>query len=95
MGNQRNRVEMIDRCHSIAHADRLVRQVALFPDEIGNAVGQELDILRFKAASRYFLKQMALGFLPKPLQIVFVVFAHSLTHQGVQEIWERLRLKSM
>jgi len=39
MGNQRNRVEMIDRRHSIAHADRLVRQVALFADEIGNAVG--------------------------------------------------------
>lgn len=67
MGNQRNRVEMIDRRHSIARADRLVRQVALFTDEIGNAVAQKLDILRFKAASRYFLKQMVFGFLPKPL----------------------------
>ena len=95
MGNQRNRVEMIDRRHSIARADRIIWQVAFLSDEIGNTVRQELDILRFKAACRYFLKQMVSGFLPKPLQIVFVVFAHSLTRQGVQEVRERLFLKPM
>ena len=67
MGNQRNRVEMIDRRHPIAHADRLIWQVTLFADEIGNTVAQKLDILCFKATSRYFLKQMVFGFLPKPL----------------------------
>ena len=86
---------MIDRRHPIAHADRLIWQVAFLTDEIGNAVAQKLDILRFKAASRYFRKQVVSGFLPKPLQIVFVVFAHSLTRQGVQEVWERLCLKPM
>ena len=59
-GNQRNRVEMIDRRHSIARADRIIWQVAFLSDEIGNTVRQELDILRFKAACRYFLKQMVL-----------------------------------
>ena len=58
---------MIDRRHSIARADRLIWQVTLFTDEIGNAVAQKLDILCFKAASRYFLKQMVFCFLPKPL----------------------------
>lgn len=95
MGGQRDRVKMADGRHPIAHADRLIWQVAFFADEIGNTVGQELDILRFKAASRYFLKQMVFGFLPKPLQIVFVVVIDSLTRQSIQEVWERLRLKSM
>lgn len=67
MGNQRNRIKMADCRHPVAHVDRLVRQVAFFADEIGNTVSQELDILRFKAAGRDFLKQMVLGFLPKLL----------------------------
>ena len=95
MGNQWNRIKMADCRHPIAHANRLIWQVTLFADKIGNAVAQKLDILCFKAASRYFLKQMVSGFLPKPLQIVFVVFAHSLTRQGVQEVRERLFLKPM
>ena len=95
MGNQWNRIKMADCRHPIAHADCLVWQVALFTDEIGNAVGQELDILRFKAASRYFLKQMVFGFLPKPLYIMLVVVIDGLTHQGVQEVRERLCLKPM
>lgn len=86
---------MADCRHPVAHADCLIWQVALLSDEIGNAVSQELDILRFKAACRYFLKQMIFCFLPKSLQIVFVVVIDSLTRQGVQEVWERLRLKSM
>ena len=86
---------MINRRHSIARADRLVRQVALFTDEIGNTVSQELDILRFKAACRYFLKQMVFGFLPKSLQIMLVVVIDSLTRQGVQEVREWLCLKPM
>ena len=86
---------MIDRRHPIAHSDCLVRQVALFTDEIGNAVGQDLNVLRFKAASRYFLKPMVFGFLPKPLQIMLVVVIDGLTRQGVQEVWERLCLKPM
>ena len=86
---------MIDRRHHIAHADRLIWQVAFLTDEIGNAVAQKLDILRFKAASRYFLKQMVFGFLPKPLQIMLVVVIDGLTRQGVQEVWERLCLKPM
>ena len=86
---------MIDRRHPIAHADRLIWQVAFLSDEIGNTVRQELDILRFKAASRYFLKQMVFGFLPKPLQIMLVVVIDGLTRQGVQEVWERLCLKPM
>ena len=95
MGNKRDRIKMADRCHAIAHADRLVRQVAFLSDEIGNAVAQKLDILRFKAASRYFLKQMVFGFLPEPLQIMLVVVIDGLTRQGVQEVWERLCLKPM
>ncbi|MDB7957990.1 hypothetical protein [Flavonifractor plautii] len=95
MGNQRNRVEMIDRRHSIARADRLVRQVALFTDEIGNTVCQELDILRFKAACRYFFKQMIFCFLPKSLQIMLIVVIDGLTRQSVQEVWEWLCLKPM
>ena len=86
---------MIDRRHSIARADRIIWQVAFLTDEIGNAVAQKLDILRFKAASRYFLKQMVFGFLPKPLQIMLVVVIDGLTRQGVQEVWERLCLKPM
>ena len=58
---------MADCGHPVPHADRLVRQVAFLSDEIGNAVGQELDILRLKTADRYFLKQMIVGFLPKRL----------------------------
>lgn len=95
MGNQRNRIKMADCRHPVAHADCIIWQVAFFADEIGNTVSQELDILRFKAASRYFLKQMVLGFLPKPLQIVFVVVIDSLTRQGVQEVREWLCLKPM
>ncbi|WP_195254550.1 hypothetical protein [Merdimmobilis hominis] len=95
MGNQWNRIKMADCRHPIAHADRLIWQVTLFADEIGNAVAQKLDILRFKAASRYFLKQMVFGFLPKPLQIMLVVVIDGLTRQGVQEVWERLCLKPM
>ena len=95
MGNQRNRIKMADCRHPIAHADRLIWQVAFLTDEIGNAVAQKLDILRFKAASRYFLKQMVFGFLPKPLQIMLVVVIDGLTHQGVQEVRERLCLKPM
>lgn len=95
MGNQWNRIKMADCRHPIAHADRLILQVTLFTDEIGNAVAQKLDILRFKAASRYFLKQMVFGFLPKPLQIMLVVVIDGLTRQGVQEVWERLCLKPM
>lgn len=86
---------MIDRRHPIAHADRLIWQVTLFADEIGNTVAQKLDILCFKATSRYFLKQMVFGFLPKPLQIMLVVVIDGLTRQGVQEVWERLCLKPM
>ena len=95
MGNQWNRIKMADCRHPIAHADRLIWQVTLFADEIGNTVAQKLDILRFKAASRYFLKQMVFGFLPKPLQIMLVVVIDGLTRQGVQEVWERLCLKPM
>lgn len=95
MGNQWNRIKMADCRHPIAHADRLIWQVAFLTDEIGNAVAQKLDILRFKAASRYFLKQMVFGFLPKPLQIMLVVVIDGLTRQGVQEVWERLCLKPM
>ena len=95
MGNQWNRIKMADCRHPIAHADRLIWQVTLFTDEIGNAVGQELDILRLKTADRYFLKQMVFGFLPKPLQIMLVVVIDGLTRQGVQEVWERLCLKPM
>lgn len=91
MGNQRNRVEMIDRRHSIARADRIIWQVAFLSDEIGNTVRQELDILRFKAACRYFLKQMVFGFLPKSLQIMLVVVIDGLTRQGIQEIREWLQ----
>ena len=86
---------MIDRRHPIAHADRLIWQVAFLTDEIGNAVAQKLDILRFKAACRYFLKQMVFGFLPKSLQIMLVVVIDGLTRQGIQEIREWLRLKPM
>ena len=86
---------MIDRRHSIARADRIIWQVAFLSDEIGNTVRQELDILRFKAACRYFLKQMVFGFLPKSLQIMLVVVIDGLTRQGIQEIREWLRLKPM
>ena len=95
MGDQRNRVKMADCRHPVAHADCIIRQVALFTDEIGNTVSQELDILRFKAACRYFLKQMIFCFLPKSLQIMLIVVIDSLTRQGVQEVWERLCLKPM
>ena len=95
MGNQWNRIKMADCRHPIAHADRLIWQVTLFADEIGNAVAQKLDILRFKAACRYFLKQMVFGFLPKSLQIMLVVVIDGLTRQGIQEIREWLRLKPM
>ena len=86
---------MADCRHPVAYADCRIWQVALLSDEIGNTVSQELDILRFKAACRYFLKQMVFGFLPKSLQIMLVVVIDGLTRQGVQEVWERLRLKSM
>ena len=95
MGDQRNRVKMADCRHPVAHADCIIRQVALFTDEIGNTVSQELDILRFKAACRYFLKQMIFCFLPKSLQIMLIVVIDSLTRQGVQEVRERLCLKPM
>ena len=95
MGNQWNRIKMADCRHPISHADRLIWQVAFLSDEIGNTVRQELDILRFKAACRYFLKQMVFGFLPKSLQIMLVVVIDGLTRQGVQEVWERLCLKPM
>ena len=95
MGNQWNRIKMADCRHPIAHADRLIWQVAFLSDEIGNTVRQELDILRFKAACRYFLKQMVFGFLPKSLQIMLVVVIDGLTRQGIQEIREWLRLKPM
>ena len=95
MGNQRNRVEMIDRRHSIARADRIIWQVAFLSDEIGNTVCQELDILRFKAACRYFFKQMIFCFLPKSLQIMLIVVIDGLTRQSVQEVWEWLCLKPM
>lgn len=95
MGDQRDRIKMADCRHPVAHADCIIRQVALFTDEIGNTVSQELDILRFKAACRYFLKQMIFCFLPKSLQIMLIVVIDSLTRQGVQEVWERLCLKPM
>lgn len=95
MGNQRDRIKMADCRHPVAYADRLVRQVAFLSDEIGNTVAQKLDILCFKAACRYFLKQMVFGFLPKSLQIMLVVVIDGLTRQGIQEIREWLRLKPM
>ena len=95
MGNQRNRIKMADCRHPIAHADCLVWQVALFTDEIGNAVGQELDNRRLQGASRDYLKQKLFGSLPKPMKIIDVVGIDGLTHQGVQEVRERLCLKPM
>ena len=86
---------MADCRHPVAYADCRIWQVALLSDEIGNTVSQELDILRFKAACRYFLKQMVFGFLPKSLQIMLVVVIDGLTRQGIQEIREWLRLKPM
>ena len=95
MGNQRDRIKMADCRHPVAHVDRIIWQVAFLSDEIGNTVSQELDILRFKAACRYFLKQMIFGFLPKSLQIMLVVVIDGLTRQGVQEVREWLCLKPM
>ena len=74
---------MADCHHPITHANFLIWQVAFLSDEIGNTVGQELDILRFKAAGRYFLKQEAFGFLPKSLQIRLVVVIDSLARQSI------------
>ena len=67
MCNQRECIKMADRRHTVTQLDFFIRQVTLFADEIGNTVAQKLDILCFKATSRYFLKQMVFCFLPKPL----------------------------
>ena len=94
-GNKDMRALLGGKGANLAEMTKIGLQVAFLTDEIGNAVAQKLDILRFKAASRYFLKQMVFGFLPKPLQIMLVVVIDGLTRQGVQEAWERLCLKPM
>ena len=64
---------MVDCRHSIAQLDFFIWQVTLFPDEIGYAVGQKLNVLGFKTTGRDLGEQMTFGFLLELLQKVVVV----------------------
>ena len=77
---------MADGHHAVTQLDFFIRQVTLLPDEIRYAVGQKLDILRFKTTGRNLSEQMPVGFLLEFLQKVVVIVCCRFACQRIQHL---------
>lgn len=95
MGDQWDRIEVAHRYHAAVQPDFLIWQRTPLCGEVADAIGQQVDKLRFKAICGKFRKAVSANFRRQAFKIALILFGDGLDRQGLQQVREIGRFKAM